>query len=76
MVEDNRSSIGRGEIESLLATMGEKAEHTPRPKSVVLEEVLEARQRKSRNLLYALLIGIAILGVLFYFAVKKYYSQF
>lgn len=76
MTQERHTPVGRRELDNLLATMGEKAEHTPKEKGQVLEDVLVKRQRKNRNMLALLGVSLVILGVLFYFALKKYYSQF
>jgi hypothetical protein len=60
----------------MLSFLGEKAEHTPKEKGLVLEEVLERRRAKTRNMLAMIGVSLVALGVLFYFAWQKYYSQF
>ncbi len=76
MADENHSPLGRRELNGILADLGEKAENTPKEKDQILEEVQESYQRKNRNLLITLIIGLTILGVLFALAVRKYYSQF
>jgi hypothetical protein len=76
MADERHTPVGRREIDNLLATLGEKAEHTPKEKGMVLEDVLEKRRAKTRGMLAMIGASLVILGILFYFALKKYYSQF
>jgi hypothetical protein len=76
MADQRHTPVGRREIDNLLATLGEKAEHTPREKGLVLEEVLEKRRAKTRNMLAMIGVSLIILGILFYLALQKYFSQF
>ncbi len=75
MPEDH-DHLRPNEIQGLLQKLGEQAEHAAKPKDEVLLTVQAGQRRKTRNLLIALLVGVAIFLVLFYFAYQKYMSQF
>jgi hypothetical protein len=76
MTQERHTPVGRRELDDVLNMLGEKAEHTPKEKGMYLEDVLERRQRKTRNMLGMIGLSLLILGVLIYLAVQKYYSQF